>query len=190
VVRIDAGQADMQLRRMDPGCADDVIVHGLDQRRMNDRAAVSTHRTGPKPCSQPSSRGEHAGLVGDVHDGTFRDLGAQRLARATSRAPCARSPGVEFPAIGEGLRQSQGRSRGPPPNNNCHAAIGHDGLPSILNAPVLAAGLRHASTAKPRTEFRCERLIAEGLVFSLKAGNKPSKRRLMTRRCRVRKMQA
>jgi hypothetical protein len=54
-----------------------------------------------------------------------------------------------------------------------NAAIVHDGLPQ--GRWSFAAAVYKLPLAQPRTEFAAKKSVTDGLVFPLKAGNKPSK---------------
>jgi hypothetical protein len=78
--------------------------------------------------------GDHAGLVGDVHDHASCSIRADRFqlgARGIQRT-LRQIGNHDLPAIAEqGLGNRQPNTRGPA-GHDCNAAIGHDGLPFLL----------------------------------------------------------
>jgi hypothetical protein len=116
-------------------------------------------------------RRDRAGLAGDVHGG----IDAQRFrpgARGLERRARASITRIQ-PSPEQGLGDRKAEAGGAAGDDG-NAAIGHDGLPSILNALAFAAGLNALASCDLAQNQAARKRIAEGLVFQLKAGNKPS----------------
>jgi hypothetical protein len=81
-----------------------------------------------------------------------------------------------FPAVDEeGLGDRKIEPAGPAGGRLPRRDRRHDGLPSIPSAPVFAAVADKLSRCRLLQNSAAKKQSVEGLVFPLKAGNKPSK---------------